>query len=285
MGRSMQTFGKGIVVLTFALVLLFHPGAQGAQAVIPVLDLGLHVWAFEESVGCLLGGKLGDRWLNPKEAAGLLRGGEAYQLYTMTRFVGTATGSKPNKTEEPALPEFVVQMTTPSRVQREDILAIGGDWNALPRVPRLASTEQDIYKEAIAEVLRSKGMKNPKVKLTQVIRIDLDGDGVEEVLITADTYAKKLYSHLQKKGSYSLVLLRKLIHGKVENLIIEADFFRATPNHGVPMRYRVGAVLDVDGDGVMEIVLHGMYYEGGGTSVHRVEGDGVIKVLVAGWGV
>jgi hypothetical protein len=35
----------------------------------------------------------------------------------------------------------------------------------------------------------------------------------------------------------------------------------------------------------MEIVLHAMYYEGGGTSVHRVEGNKVEQVLAAGWGV
>lgn len=90
---------------------------------------------------------------------------------------------------------------------------------------------------------------------------------------------------MMEKGNYSLVLLRQVIHGKVENLVIEEDYFPANLGWGVPMRFWVGAVLDVDGDGVMEIVLHAMYYEGGWTSVHRIEGDKVIKVLVAGWGV
>lgn len=90
---------------------------------------------------------------------------------------------------------------------------------------------------------------------------------------------------MTEKGNYSLVLLRQVIHGKVENLVIEEDYFPANLGWGVPMRFWVGAVLDVDGDGVMEIVLHAMYYEGGWTSVHRIEGDKVIKVLVAGWGV
>jgi len=223
------------------------------------------------------------RWLKPKEMAELLRGGETYRLYTLTRFIGTASGSKPAK-EERGMPDFVVQMT-PLPVPQKEIIAIGGQWNALPRVPRPANPDQEIYKEVVADFLKKKGMKNPKVKITQVIRIDLDGDGVEEVLVTADTYGEKLYRHLQKKGSYSLVLLRKVINGKVENLVIEEDYFPANLGWGVPMRFWVGAVLDVDGDGVIEILLHGMYYEGGGTSVHRVEGNKVKKVLVAGWGV
>jgi hypothetical protein len=226
---------------------------------------------------------MNDRWLKPGETASLLRGGETYRLYTMNRFIGTASGSKPVK-EARGMPDFVVQMA-PLPVPQEEIIAIGGQWNALPRVPRLTSPDQVIYKEAVADVLKKKGLKNPKIKITQVIRIDLDGDGVEEVLITADTYGKKLYRHLQKRGSYSLVLLRKVIHGKVETLVIEEDYFPSPREYGVPYRYWVGAVLDVDGDGVMEIVLHAMYYEGGWTSVHRVEGNKVKKVLVAGWGV
>jgi len=272
-----------VLLMVVALGLLSQAGTGRAQAVIPVVDQGAHVWASQESAGCLLGGKMGNRWLKPKEMAGMLRGGETYRLYTMTRFIGTARGSKPEKGER-ASPEYSVKMV-PLPAGPKEVLAIGGQWNALPRVPRLLSTDQKIYQAAVAEVLKKKGIKNPKVKLKQVIHIDLDSDGVEEVLVTADTYGEKLYTHLQKKGSYSLVLLRKVIHGQVENLVIEEDYFPANLKYGVPMRFWVGAVLDVDGDGVMEIVLHAMYYEGGGTSVHKVEGDKVTRVLVAGWGV
>lgn len=281
----MKISKKVMVALTaVALGLLSCPGTGRAQAVIPMVDLGSHVWALQEPLGCLLGGKLGDRWLKPKEMAGLLSGGERYRLYSLTRFIGTATGSKPERIREPGLPEFVVHMA-PLPVPQKEIIAIGGLWNALPWVPRLASTGQQVYKEAVADFLRKRGLKNPKVKITQVIRLDLDGDGVEEVLVTADTFDKQLTRNLQKRGSYSLVLLRKVIRGKVETLVIEEDYFPSTRKYGVPTRYWVGAVLDVDGDGLMEIVLHSMYYEGVGTSVHKVEGDKVTRVLVAWWGV
>ena len=280
----MKISQKTIVTLTaIALGLLAHPGTGMAQAVIPVVDLGSHVWALQEPLGCLLGGKLGEQWLKPGEMAGMLGGGETYRLYSMTRFIGTATGSKPEKIREPGLPEFIVQMN-PAPAPRKEMIAIGGQWNALPRVPRLAGTDQEIYKEVVADFLKKKGVKNSKVKLTQVIRIDLDGDGVEEVLVTADTYDEQLTRNLQKKGSYSLVLLRKVINGKVETLVIEEDYFPSTREYGVPHRHWVGAVLDVDGDGVMEIVLHFRWYEGVGTSIHKIEGDKVTRVLVAGWG-
>ena len=131
------------------------------------------------------------------------------------------------------MPDFVVQMT-PLPAPQKEIIAIGGQWDALPRVPRRTNPDQVVYKEAVAEVLKKKGLKNPKIKITQVIRIDLDGDGVEEGLITADTYGDKLYRHLQKRGTYSLVLLRKVINGKVETLVIEEDYFPPTRKYGVP---------------------------------------------------
>jgi hypothetical protein len=275
-----------IVALTLvALGLLSCPGNGMARAIIPVVDLGDHVWAHEIEEGCLLGGKMNDRWLKPKKMAELLQGGETYRLYTMNRFIGTATGSKPEKSGKPGgSPEYVVKMA-PLPVPQKEIMAIGGQWNAQPRVPRPASPDQEIYKEAVADFLKKKGLKNPQIKITQVVRIDLDGDGVEEVLITADTYGDQLYRHSQKRGSYSLLLLRKVINGKVETLVIEEDYFPSTRKYGVPHRYWVGAVLDVDGDGLMEIILHAMDYEGGWTSVYRVEGNKVEEVLAAGWGV
>jgi hypothetical protein len=279
-----KNFNQMMLVLTIAALGLLSQSNTGmAQTIIPVVDLGDHVWALEVEGGCLLGGKMNDRWLQPKEMAGMLRGGETYRLYTLTRFIGTASGNKPENGGR-AFPDYVVKMA-PLPAGPKKVLAIGGQWNALPRVPRPVNPDQKIYQEAVAEVLRNKGLKNPKIKITQAIRIDLEGDGVEEVLVTADTYADNLYRHLQEKDTYSLVLLRKVIHGKVENLVIDEDYFPSNLKYGVPMRFWVGAVLDVDGDGIMEIILHALYYEGGGTSVHKIEGDKVTRVLVAGWGV
>ena len=79
----MKISNKVIVVLTMvALGILSCPGSGMAQAIIPVVDLGDHVWATESERGCLLGGKLNDRWLKPKETAELLRGeGDLPALY------------------------------------------------------------------------------------------------------------------------------------------------------------------------------------------------------------
>jgi hypothetical protein len=76
-----------------------------------------------------------------------------------------------------------------------------------------------------------------------------------------------------------------VVGGKVVTNLIEGDFFPKGLEFGAPGEHRVEAVLDLNGDGVMEIVLFGRYYEGDWIAAYRVEGDKVIKIFTAGCGV
>jgi hypothetical protein len=144
-------------------------------------------------------------------------------------------------------------------------------------------TDQQVYEEAAAAILRQKGIAQPTVRLTQVIRVDLDGDGKEEVLVSASYYAEGLRARANP-GDYSLIFLRQLIKGKVVTRIIEGDYFPKGVKFGAPGEHRVGAVLDLNGDGVMEIVLFGKYYEGDWVSVYRLAGGKLVKIFSAGCG-
>ncbi|MFH1595280.1 MAG: hypothetical protein ABIG94_02760 [Pseudomonadota bacterium] len=163
-------------------------------------------------------------------------------------------------------------------------MAVGGSCKALPRVPRLLSTEQQVYKDAAAAILQQNGIPRPHVRLTQVIRVDLEGDGSEEVLVSATHYAQGL-SPRASPGDYSLVFLRRVVKGKVVTTLIAGDFFPKGVEFGAPGEHRVGGVLDLNGDGVMEIVLFGRYYEGDWVAAYRVEGDQIIKIFSTGCGV
>ena len=65
-------------------------------------------------------------------------------------------------------------------------------------------------------------------------------------------------------GSYSMVLLRRLVAGKVETQLVEGEFYSKAYENGTdddasfnaPNVYKVIAVLDLDGDGKMEIVVY-----------------------------
>lgn len=261
-----------------------NPEPQTGPAIYPVV--ATDTAGGGDLTGYLLGGWSKDGWLQDKAAASLLRSGETYRFYSLTGELGAALGSPPHPLSEkgdPCHKTLAVSFAT-SPKSTGGLVAVGGAFNALPRVPRLLSTAQQAYKDAAAAILKQKGIARPEVRLTQVIRVDLEGDGSEEVLVSATHYAKGL-SASASPGDYSLVFLRRVVGGKVVTDLIEVDSFPKGLEFGAPGEHRVGAVLDLNGDGVMEIVLFGRYYEGDWVAAYRIERDTVIKIFSTGCGV
>ena len=71
------------------------------------------------------------------------------------------------------------------------VIALAAPWNALPRKPRIADTTQQVYVDAVRDFLKTKGIAQPTVKIDNIVRVDLHGDGEEEVLISATNYFRK----------------------------------------------------------------------------------------------
>jgi hypothetical protein len=46
-----------------------------------------------------------------------------------------------------------------------------------------------------------------------------------------------------------------------------------------PNVYTIAAVLDLSGDGKLEVIVHSMYYEGGQTMIYRCEPDKIEAAL------
>lgn len=237
--------------------------------------------------GCLMGGLSGGKWLEADAVKTMLKGGERYRLYTLTKAVGEVVGASPESAGEPCTDTQGVKFTPEAR----EGVAVGGDWNALPRVPRLASANDAVYRRLVAGILRKHGFVRPKVNITQVIRIDLDGDGREEVLVSATHLAGGLggadrgMAFRAEPGDYSLVLLRKIVNGRVRDIpLVEEYFPRKDSEHWTPNQHKVAAVLDLNGDGRMEVILHGAYYEGSWSTVFRLDGDKVENVFGCGCG-
>jgi len=271
-----------LVLLAFSL-----PGNAEPQAVpacCPVV--ATHNAGGGNLTGYLLGGWSKDGWLPDKAAARFLRGGETYRFYGLTGELGAALGSPPHpmgEEDDPCHETLAVSFAN-SPVNAGGLVAVGGFFNAIPRVPKLLSAEQQVYKDAAAAILQQKGIARPNVRLTQVISVDLEGDGSEEVLVSATHYAQGL-SPRATPGDYSLVFLRRVVKEKVVTSLIAGDFFPKGLAFGAAGEHRVGAVLDLNGDGVMEIVLFGRYYEGDWVTAYRLEGDKIIKIFSAGCGV
>jgi hypothetical protein len=154
---------------------------------------------------------------------------------------------------------------------------------ALPREARAQDTTQEVYREAVAEILRQQGISEPEVNITQLFRVDLEGDGVEEVLLSATRYTETDYPSVSR-GDYSLVLLRQLVAGQVETSMIEAQSYPQAQEFLAPDTFRITGILDLNGDGVLELVIESRYYEGGSVVVYELANGAFRPTLSCGCG-
>ena len=230
----------------------------------------------EVESGYLFGAISDGKWIKADETAKLIGEETTYRVYGLTQALGDAKGGKPTSEGEPCDETLTVSLSPETE---KGVIAIAAPWNALPRKPQVTDPTQKVYVEAVRDFLKTKGIEQPEVKIDNILRVDLDGDGEEEVLISATNYFSKDESVPMRSpaASYSMVLLRRVVAGKVETQLVVGEFYpkaypKAKQEEGrfdAPNVYKVIATLDLDGDGKMEVVIHSYYYEGGETTIFR----------------
>jgi hypothetical protein len=162
------------------------------------------------------------------------------------------------------------------------VIGLAASWNALLRKPIIADTTQPVYVQAVRDFLKSRGIADPKVRIKRVLRIDLEGDGEDEALIEATNYFSErdeVPMDAPKRGSYSIVILRRVTAGKLRTQVVAGEVY-PKPDQSVARNvYKIAAVLDLNGDGKLEIIVQSFYYEGGQTTIYRCEPDKIEAAL------
>jgi hypothetical protein len=229
----------------------------------------------EVESGYLFGAISDGKWIKADETAKLIGDETTYRVYGLTQSLGEVKGGKPKAVEDVCTDTMAVSL---SPKPENGVIAIAAPWNALPREPKVIDTTQKVYVEAVRDFLKTKGIEQPKVKIDNILRVDLDGDGEEEVLISAANYFGKADRVPMRSpaGSYSMVLLRRVVAGKVETQVVAGEFHPKAyvskeGSFDAPSIYKVIATLDLDGDGKLEVVVGSDYYEGGDTTIYRCD--------------
>ena len=245
--------------------------------VTPVLEMP---WRY------IVGAHSDGKWLNSEEAGKKIKKGTSFQLYTLKGAQGKVVASKASPDEDVCPDVWLAELG--DKDFETEAIGIAASWNAMPREVKSADTKQEVYVKAVSDILLEQGIKKPVVKITQHLRVDLDGDGEEEVLLAATHYpsaeGEGNAPMAAGSGNYSFVALRRVLDGKVVTQILDGEFYPKSMEFNAPNVHRVGAVLDLDGDGKMEIVLHSQYYEGGATTAWKVGAKKAVKVMEVGCG-
>ena len=162
-------------------------------------------------------------------------------------------------------------------------LTVIGGHDAMPRKAQVLPPDNPTYKKIVADHLASRGLSGAEAKIVQLVRVDLDGDGTDEVLIAAqnvvypdDGAQAELFSFAPDEplvrlrdlndpngvpaatevldNSSSLILLRKVEGGAAQNVPL-AEFIAKKGAAAPPRTHKIAAAADLNGDGVMEVIL------------------------------
>ena len=243
----------------------------------------------EVETGYFFGASEKGNWVKADKAAKSVGKKTTYQVYGLTKQVGQITAGKPKSVEEPCPDTLTVSL---SSKPKDGVIGLAATWNALPRKPIIADTTQSVYVDAVRDFLKARGVTDPKVRITRILRVDLEGDGEAEVLISATNYFSGDKSnvhpaapfseapiHAPQGGSYSIVILRRVIEGNVQTKLVAGEVYAKPDESVAPNVYNLAAVLDLNGDGKLEVIVHSFYYEGGQTTIYRCEPDKIEPVL------
>ena len=237
------------------------PGLSGDWADLPlvVTDFGA------------LGWWNGADWLDA-ELEGVLpiAGGEDYQTIVGNR-LGMTTGGPQTTVCDPLELIGVVLDDPPLLGEYPGPygVAISAPFDLQPHLFDADDADDGTYAAFASDLLAARGLDVDVPVIKQLLRTDLEGDGVNEVLVVAEDVTPGL---LLQPGDYSILFMRKVIDGEVQTAILEETVVLDEDDRFLGA-HSVGTVADLNGDGKMEIVSNSAYFEGFGVVIWEYEND------------
>jgi hypothetical protein len=222
----------------------------------------------------LLGGIDREAWYPAEVTLSRFPGRLAYDVYGMAGGVYSTSGE--GETDRLCNAHFILPETD---IDDSDLVGVLQGWQVTQRNVEELASEGGFYRQVVTDWLTTEGVPAPQIDSMQVFRVDIEGDGVDEVFVSAHHFVDGS-GHMTQAGDYSVVLMRKVTGNDVVTLAITGKIHTsAQPELTFPFTYSFSNFIDLNQDGILEVVVDLKRWEGFGASVYRIDGQEVVQVL------
>jgi len=221
----------------------------------------------------LLGGMQGDTWLAPDQATSRFAGAWGYDVYPPSGEKALIHGHAP----EFSMMGQAYFVGTDVTFYQFGMVGVAQGWQVMQRQAEELPSENEFYQQLVRDWLSQTGVADPQIGIIQIHRVDLEGDGSDEIFIT-DTRVEG--QHGTKPGDHSIILMRKVVGNEAVTVPILVDMYASVrPGNPFPCTYSIGNFIDLNQDGILEVMVEFERWEGFGAAVYQVDGQNVEEVL------
>jgi len=233
---------------------------------------------YDSTFFLLLGGAGKAEWLSPDESVARFSGEVTYSLHSLTQKAKYFLwGEKPELQQSCK----IYTVSTEAVLDEGGFVAVVDGWDVTKRDVAELSADDPLYQQAVIDWLKTQGVDSPEIGDMHVFRVDLEGDGTDEIFISATHLDES--QHTTQAGDYSVVLMRKVQGNDVITKLILGDVYDSKePEITYPRTYSLANFIDLNQDGWLEVVVSYLKWEGFGASVFQVAGQDVLQTLNAG---
>ncbi len=231
---------------------------------------------FDKTSFILLGGAQGAVWLSPDITVTRFAGPLEYDIHPFPNGNIQMAGNAPEFS--PTCKSYFVG--TDATIEGAGMVGVAQGWQVLQRDVEELPADNEFYEQAVIDWLTAEGISAPELDVLRVFCVDIEGDGVDEIFITATHLDES--QHTTKAGDYSIILMRKVAGNEAVTLPIVGDVYHSQEIEiTFPPTYSLANFIDLNQDGALEVVVDIQKWEGFGAIVYQVDDQDVIQTLRA----
>jgi hypothetical protein len=230
---------------------------------------------FDSEFFLLLGGAGRDAWLTPEESVSRFSGEVTYSLSNMTTEAKYFLwGQSPELS--PTCNIYTIR--SDAGLDEGGFVAVVDGWAVAKRPVEELSADSEFYQKAALDWLNDQGVDDPQLGILRVFRVDIEGDGSDEIFLSVTRLDDS--QHTTRTGDYSVILMRKVVGNEVATTLVVGDMYESKEAEiTYPRTYSLANFIDLDQDGVLEVVVELRHWEGFGAAVYEINGESVEQVL------